>query len=133
MESIDMNLFWGAVYDLWIKDENSYYMTKEEQIRCENRNMRFNSKTDISITLDECIEWNYPVHQVYNQVELCELLGLTGKGDKVAVGRELERRGYIYQTYRLDGKTTKKGYKLPQITPRASTLSAIESKNRYKR
>lgn len=133
MESIDLNLFWGAVYDLWVNDENSYYMTKEEQVRCENRNMRFNSKTDISITLDECIDWDYPIHQVYNQVELCELLGLTGKGDKVAVGRELERRGYIYQTYRLDGKTTKKGYKLPQITPRASTLSAIESSSRYKR
>lgn len=133
MKSINMLEFWGAIYDLWIKEQDSYFMTREEQNRCEKRNMSFNAKTDISITLDECIEWEHPIYNIYNKTEVCELLGLTGKGDKVALSRELERRGYIYQTHRDIADKIKKGYKLPTITPSANTLNILEKQSKYRR
>lgn len=116
LESIDMCSFWGAVYSLYKKDTIKCYLESEELEKLTEINKGFNYQNDISIVLDEKLDWETPMSEwsVYNATEISEYLYIR---ELKALKLELERRGIPYKNYKVNGNQ-KKGYKIPRIEVR---------------
>lgn len=121
LSSIDMKKFWGAVYDMWIsEEENGYHVVtqhwlpQEEEKLLAHINRSFDSENDISITLDEYLDWDSDIMtwQVYNAGEICNAFNL--QQSKVRLKNEMQRRDIPYKVYKVRGKC-KRGYKIPKI------------------
>ena len=114
MKSIDLQKFWGAVYSLWLSNTVEDYLTIEEQNFLSRVNMEFNYENDITITLDECMNWDEYEEKwwVYSLSEICEKLNIK---EKKALKNELLKKGIVSKNQRLPNGEQKKGYKLPII------------------
>lgn len=113
MNEIDMVKFWGAVYHLYKQNTIKPYLDEEEIKTLSKLNKEFNSENDISIILNEKIDWSIPKEQwvVYSTVELCDYLMIK---EKKALANELMRREIDYKVYKVGGKS-KRGYKIPRF------------------
>ena len=111
LERINKAKFWGAVYSLWKTGAIPYYLSDEENEELAKSNTEFSVESDISIILDENIDWESDKVDIYSVAELCDMLNIR---ERKALKNELERRGYKYQAHRKDGKVVK-GYKLPYL------------------
>lgn len=114
VEKIDMCKFWGAVYDLWLEGEIEDYLTPEEQKILNEVNKVYSYENDITITLNEEINWNLAKDkwEVYNITEICNKLYIK---DKKQLRLELEKKGIEYKNHRQNNGTQKKGFRLPVI------------------
>ena len=114
MKSIDLQKFWGAVYSLWLSNTVEDYLTIEEQNFLSRVNMEFNYENDITITLEECMNWDTFEEKwwVYSLSEICEKLNIK---EKKALKNELLKKGIVSKNQRLPNGEQKKGYKLPII------------------
>lgn len=114
LKEINMDEFWGAVYDLWLSDKVKYYLTKEENYLLATNNIDFNVENNISIALDEEFNWdqNPIAWKVYSITEILNILGIK---ESKALKNEMQRRGLRWGSHRDNYMTTKtkKGYKLP--------------------
>ena len=113
LEKVDKAKFWGAVYSLWKTGAIPYYLSDEENEELAKSNVDFSVESDISIILNESIDWESDETEVHNVAELCDMLNIR---ERKALKNELERRGYKYQTHRRTDGGFKKGYKLPKLT-----------------
>lgn len=113
LDEIDMREFWGAVYHLYKQDTIKPYLEQEELAVLAELNSEFNYQTDISIILDERLDWSMSEDfwTVYNISEISELLYIK---EKKALKLELEKRGIEYKSYRVKDRT-KKGFRIPTI------------------
>lgn len=113
LKTIDINQLWGTIYNLYCAGTVPYWLSDEENKKLKDINTAFNAESDISITLDEQLDWKQPriLWRVYNVTEICELLQIK---EKKALKNEMERRGHKYATHRDSySNIPKKGYKLP--------------------
>lgn len=115
LEKIDIEKFWGAVYYLWKNEIVRDYLTSSEQELLSNINSNFNFETDITIILNEKLDWDMEEEewQVYNITEVAEYLFIRDKNKQIK--QELEKKGLVYKSYRLKTGKVKKGFKLPRI------------------
>lgn len=115
LSKIDIDMFWGAVYDLWLSGKVSNYLNENETEFLIKSNTQFNMETNISIALDENFNFNQnPIAwKVYSVTELLKILDIK---ESKSLKNELERRCYRYGTHRDNySDNPKKGYKLPNI------------------
>ena len=103
--------FWGAVYDMWLTNYSIDWLTKEEEAKQKIINRQFNAQTDISIILDDKVDWESNDLRVYKLTEIAEKLNIK---EKKALANELMRRGIPNQPDKVDGKSIR-GYKIPFI------------------
>ena len=111
-DNFDMKKFWGAVYDKYMKGKYLDYLTKAEEEKQKEINRNFNAKTDISITLDDKVDWEYDDLEVYTTSEICDMLHIR---EKKALDNEMMKRGIPKKVYKVNGKS-KRGYKIPRIS-----------------
>lgn len=117
LEHININEFWGAVYDLWCTGTVKNYLNENETEILLQDNTAFNSGSDISIAIDEKFDFNQNkiAWKTYNLGEISEKIGIDSTK---AIRNELEIRGFKYQAHRdnyLKNDKTKKGFKLPNL------------------
>lgn len=112
MKSININEFWGAVYDLYLSDTIKCYLTSEEQESQNKINLDFSAETNISLALDESYEFGAPEDE-WIFTTLTEISEVINTKDTKAIKNELEKRGYIYKPYKINGKT-QRGVKMPR-------------------
>lgn len=110
-DNFNMFEFWGAVYDMWLTNYSIDWLTKEEEAKQKIINRQFNAQTDISIILDDKVDWESNDLKVYKLTEIAEKLNIK---EKKALANELMRRGIPNQPYKVDGKSIR-GYKIPFI------------------
>ena len=110
-DNFNMFEFWGAVYDMWLTNYSIDWLTKEEEAKQKIINRQFNAQTDISIILDDKVDWESNDLRVYKLTEIAEKLNIK---EKKALANELMRRGIPNQPYKVDGKSIR-GYKIPFI------------------
>ncbi len=111
-DKYDMKEFWGAVYDMWVTEAYKDWLSKEEEAKQKEINRNFNAKTDISITLDDKVDWEDDDLEVYTTSEICEMLHIR---EKKALDNEMMKRGIPKKVYKVNGKS-KRGYKIPRIS-----------------
>lgn len=117
MQKINMFKFWGAVYNLWKSGKVEDYLTSEEQEYLNEHNKDFNFVNDITILLDENIDWKADEEkwQVYNLTELSHELMTK---DLKSIKNELIKKGFKYDNYYIkETKKAKKGFKIPPLKP----------------
>lgn len=114
MDCIDLKKFWGAIYAMWKQGNVIDYLTSEDQMKLHELNKSYNFSSDVSITIDEGVDWtsDKSTWQVYNVSEICQLLCIR---EKKSVANEMTKRDIPYKVYRLSNGKTKKGYKIPRI------------------
>lgn len=115
LKKIDINMFWGAVYDLWLSGKVPNYLNEDETESLMKSNIQFNIETNISIAMDENFNFNQnPIAwKVYSVTELLKILDIR---ESKALKNEFERCRYRYGTHRDNySDNPKKGYKLPNV------------------
>jgi predicted P-loop ATPase len=115
LKRININMFWGAVYDLWLSGEVSNYLNEDETESLMKSNTQFNIETNISIAMDENFDFNQNpmAWKVYSVTELLKILDIR---ESKALKNEFERCRYRYGTHRDNySDNPKKGYKLPNV------------------
>lgn len=113
LDTIDMKRFWGAVYSLWKVGSVKEYLTVDEQAVLQKINSNYNYENDISIALDDKIDWQMPEEEwtPYKPTEIADYLYVR-ETKKLKI--ELEKRGIFCKVYNKNGKTIR-GYKIPRI------------------
>ena len=116
MDKIDKKEFWGAVYSIWKSGKVKDYLTNEEQLTLAFINKTYSFESDISILLDDKIDWSIPEEEwgVYKPSEIAEYLYIK-EVKKLKI--ELEKRGIECKAYWKGGKTVR-GYKIPRFEVR---------------
>ncbi|NFN17315.1 hypothetical protein FDB52_05030 [Clostridium botulinum] len=117
MKQININEFWGAVYNLWCTGKVSSYLDEEEVETLLQDNTAFNMESDISIAIDEKFNFtqNKIAWKVYNLGEIATIIGIN---ETKAIKNELERRRFKCGSHRdnyLVDKNNKWGFKLPNV------------------
>lgn len=114
LDKINMGEFWGAVYSLWLRGDLIDYLTIDEMQVLNEINKEYAFENDVTITLNEKIDWNmdHEYWKVYNITEICDYLYLK---EKKQVKIELEKRGIEYKAHKLRNGRVKKGFKLPKL------------------
>lgn len=115
LQKININEFWGAVYDLCLSETMIHYLNAEETEILINRNVEFNIENDISIAINEKFDFeqNPIAWKVYSITELLRILDIK---ESKALKNELERRCYKYAAHRDNySNKPKKGFKLPNV------------------
>lgn len=114
LKEIDMKQFWGAVYSIFKDGRVIDYLNDKDLEKIKELNSDYNFVSDISITLDEKLDWDSPIEEwdIYNTSEICNYLLIK---EKKSLSNELLRRGIEYKSYRLRTGKIKKGYKIPKI------------------
>ena len=109
-----MKQFWGAVYSIFKDGRVIDYLNDKDLEKIKELNSDYNFVSDISITLDEKLDWDSPIEEwdIYNTSEICNYLLIK---EKKSLSNELLRRGIEYKSYRLRTGKIKKGYKIPRI------------------
>ena len=112
-EKINMEKLWGAVYHLWKSGEIKDYLEPDELEKLQEINANYNYEDDVSITLNEKLDWDMPESEwgVYSATEISNYLLIKEK-KKIKV--ELLKRGIEYKVYKVNGKP-KRGFKVPRI------------------
>lgn len=119
LNKLDINKFWGAVYTLWKNNEIPYYLTAEETEKLSGCNTQFAVENDISLVLDEGLDWSQEEEEwrIYGLIDLCNKLDIK---EKKALKNELERRGFTYKKRRDRYNVNSKwGFLLPKLTTQA--------------
>lgn len=113
LEKIDICKFWGKIYHDLINGEHHYLDEKFKKIQ-EAENLKYMAESDISIMLNEAIDWeeDFDKYVYLNVGEICEKLGIPTTNNTKKVKAELEKRGHVYKTYRLPNGL-KKCFKIP--------------------
>ncbi|MDO5837102.1 MAG: VapE family protein, partial [Methanobacterium sp.] len=114
MEQIDVNQFWGAVYDLWTTGTIKNYLDENETDTLLKDNTSFNMESNISIAIDENFDFNQSedAWKVYKLGEIAEIIKVK---ETKAIKNELERRRLKYGTQRDKYSNRANGFKLPNI------------------
>jgi predicted P-loop ATPase len=114
LEHINMAEFWGAVYDLWLSKNIEDYLLPEELKKLNSINKSYNFKNDVSITLEEKINWDMDKQywEVYTISEIADKLYIK---ERKTIKNELEKMGLKYQSHRGNTGKVKKGFRLPVI------------------
>lgn len=115
MDQININEFWGAVYDLWLTGTVPNYLNENETETLLQDNTAFNVESDISIAINEKFDFDQKkfAWKVYNLGEIAEIININATK---AIRNELERRRFKYGSHRdnyLKNDRTKTGFKLP--------------------
>ena len=73
LEFLDIEKFWGAVYSVWKEGSIKDYLTDSDIEILNKINQNYNFVSDISITLDDKLDWDSPIEEweVYNATEIC--------------------------------------------------------------
>lgn len=114
LKSIDLSMFWGAIYDMWLSGQVVDYLDEEETAELNSKNMVFAAISDASLAVDEIM-----INTIEGETDIYSIghiAGLTGITGKTQLKNELERRGYVYKTYRDENGKAKKGFKMPKFT-----------------
>lgn len=111
--AIDKERFWGTVYSLWKSEEVEYFLTKAEREQLAKLNRTYNYQNDVSIKLQDKIDWDMPEDEwcVYKPTEIADYLCIS-ELKKLKI--ELQKLGIEYKVYRK-GSRTIRGYKIPRI------------------
>ena len=110
-EKIDMAKFWGAVYDMWLTNYCTDWLSPSEEAKQREINKDYNFESDITLILNDKIDWDSDDYRVYKLTEIAEKLNIK---EKKALANELMKRGIPNQPYKVNGKSIR-GYKLPFI------------------
>ena len=113
LNEIDMKEFWGAVYSLWLSGDVKEYLSKEEQETLSNINKEYNYENDISIKLEDELDWSMPENLwvVYKPSEIANRLSIF-ELKKLKI--ELEKRGIYPKVHKVGGKCIR-GYRIPNM------------------
>lgn len=114
LKSINLFVFWGAVYSLWKSGEVIDYLTDSEQDHLKELNKEFAFESDITIAMNEKFDWDTPQEDwgIYNITEICQYLGIR---EKKALKNEMMKRDIEYKVHARRGAKSKKGYKIPMF------------------
>lgn len=117
MDSINMFKFWGAVYSLWKRGDIKEYLEDDEMAKLNEVNAKYNYKNDISLILDEKINWDMPREEwtIYKLTEIADYLLIR---ETKSIKIELEKRGLKYGSHRNKLGEVKKGFKIPRFEAR---------------
>lgn len=113
MDKININEFWGAVYDLYCTGTIKNYLDDNEIEILLQDNTAFNMESDISIAIEEHFNFkqNKIAWKVYKVGQIASIIGIN---ETKAIKNELERRRFKCGTHRDNYSGDPQwGFKLP--------------------
>lgn len=135
LKNIDLNKFWGAVYDLYLKGEIKPYLpyeVEDEVIRENKEEYRVN--TSVGEVLDMIFDFECTDMSQYKNQHMKDILekakGIDNKIDAVKIREELERRGFEYnKSIKAHGKNSTGFKRLPPFTGTVTERPSNNSTN----
>lgn len=119
LKTIDLDKFWGAVYDLYLKGELKPYLPYEveDEVIRENKE-EFRVNTNVSEVVDMIFDFECTDMSKYKNQHMKDILekskGYDNRIDAVGIRKELERRGFEYnKSIKANGKNSTGFKKLP--------------------
>lgn len=120
LSNIDVNKFWGALYDLYITGQYKEGLSREELAEVRRLNKGFTAENDILLAINDAFNFDEDKKfwKVYTLTNLKDVLDTR---EMKSVKNTLMRMGYKYQAHR-DGNKVRKGFKLPGNRWNANTM-----------